>query len=71
MTEAPLSRQQIWRVRTYRDGRCINCGESRGDSPYKRFCVPCAIVARRRRQKRTGYKSWRPGGTGMKPLRIK
>lgn len=62
-----MLRQTKWKVKQYQRGNCINCGQPRGDSPYKRRCKACAAVDRERRERRDGCKPWVKGKPGRPP----
>ncbi len=63
-----MLRQTKWKVKMFQRGRCINCGEPRGDSPYKRKCRTCANEERQRHQKKYVMAPWKPGLRGRPPL---
>lgn len=65
-----LSKQQKYRVRLWKAGKCVACTKDRGDSPYLRTCVRCAVKRRKKERKARNYKSKaRPGQRGRTPLR--
>ena len=66
-----LTRQMRYKVIRYRLGQCINCGEARGDSPYKRLCQPCGKNSRKARRQKAGSKAWKAGSPGRPPLSAK
>lgn len=55
------SKQDRWRAKQRAAGRCVKCGQLRGQ--YKWRCDKCVAKAR----KRGGFKPWRPGGPGRTP----
>lgn len=63
-----LPRYMRYRIRRYREGKCINCGKKR-DGKYKSFCEACAGHRRRLEKKRRKEKfhQWKPGGRGRPP----
>ena len=63
-----FSPQYLWQVRQYRAGNCINCGQSRGRSLYKRRCKECGQKAAGWQRERTGSEKWKKGGRGRPPL---
>lgn len=64
-----LSKQQKYRVRLWREGRCVQCRRDRGDSPYLRLCVKCREKERRKERKKCGYGKKKAGERGRPPLR--
>ena len=64
-----LSKQQKYRVRLYAAGKCINCREDRGDSPYLRLCVKCREAERKKERRAKGYKKQAQGERGRPPMR--
>jgi len=66
-----LPRQAKWKVIRYRLGQCINCGNDRGPSPFRRICSPCGLSSTARKRKKLGRKAWKPGSPGRPPLRAK
>lgn len=67
--KACLDSQDIpWGVKMYRLGRCANCGDPRGDSPYKRFCIACRKRRSAKERKYHGSSAWREGKKGRRPL---
>ena len=66
-----LSRQMRYKVIRFRLGQCINCGNERGDSPYKRLCKQCGFVRRKARRQKMGSRAWKAGSPGRPPLSAK
>jgi len=65
-----LSRQMRYKVLNFRLGNCINCGDPREDSPFKRFCTKCGRVRRAQNRASRGNKAWRAGRPGRPPLKL-
>ena len=65
-----LSRQLRWKIIKFRSFSCINCGQSRGDSPYKRMCTVCGETRKKARRRKLGSKAWKPGRPGRPPLKV-
>lgn len=61
-------RQTKWKIKKYRNKRCINCGKLRGQSPYKRRCVKCAVRQRVKHGKAYNHIPWKPGMRGRPPM---
>jgi hypothetical protein len=64
-----LSRQKRYKIIRFRLGDCINCGDPRGDSPFKRVCEACGEERKKLRRKKLGSKAWKPGSPGRPPLK--
>jgi hypothetical protein len=62
------SRQSAWKVKQFRAGNCITCGQSRGNSPYKRRCVKCVVEERIRHQNKFILDNHQEGKRGRPPL---
>ena len=62
------SSQYAYQQRLKTAGKCIRCGQKRGDSPYSTFCVSCARKVRRAVRKKKGFKMWKKGKVGRPPL---
>ena len=67
----PVSRQREWQKKMRATGRCTICGKPQA----KDSATLCAVhqeihrkQARTRKQKRYGYRPWRPGSRGHAPL---
>ena len=65
-----LDRRLRYKIKMYRQARCINCGAKRKDSLFKRLCAACGNDARTTRRKRLGTKPWKEGSPGRPPLRV-
>jgi hypothetical protein len=54
------------------EGKCIWCGEPRGESTSTIYCeehlLAIRTASRNRMRKKTGCKPWRPGGRGRPPI---
>src|ERR1019366_10463181 len=66
MTSVKASKKYM--VARYREGKCINCGQSRRDSPFLRLCEPCGETRKKHRRAVRGFKPWKLGGRGRPPL---
>jgi hypothetical protein len=60
----------LWRARKLAEGKCVNCGQDRGESPYKNTCVECGGKPAKRRRRRLGGQRWREGKRGRPPLTV-
>lgn len=63
-----LSRPMRYRIRRFREGKCINCGAVRGEK-YKRYCDQCGEKRRRadKKRRKAKFHTWKPGGRGRPP----
>lgn len=66
-----LSRQRRYQVIRYREGNCVNCGDPRGTSKFKRLCEDCGESRKDLRRKKLGSKPWKAGSPGRPPLSSK
>lgn len=64
-----MTRQKRWKVVRYRMGKCVNCGQNRKPSPYKRLCSGCGEARKKKRRKARGNREWKPGSPGRPPLK--
>lgn len=60
-------RRKLYKIKMYRDGRCVNCGELRRESPFKRVCLECGKARTKQKRKYTGSKVWKEGTPGRRP----
>ena len=63
-----LDRRLRYKVIRYRENKCVNCGQSRAESPFKKFCVACGESRKLRRRKKLNSKPWKAGSPGRPPL---
>lgn len=68
MNELGISRQALYKVKRFQEGKCINCGKDRKDSPYKRLCARCMERIRHNAEKRLHMKPWKKGKRGRPRL---
>jgi hypothetical protein len=64
-----VDRRLRYKIRMFRKKRCVNCGQKRKDSLFKRLCKACGAAERVTRRKRLGWKPWKEGSPGRPPLR--
>ncbi len=64
-----LPRQKKWKIIRFRMGCCVNCGDERGDSPFKRVCNACGEARKKKRRRKLGSKAWKAGSPGRPPLK--
>ena len=62
------SPQRLWQAKQYALGNCINCGQVRAGSPYRKKCKACGAKPAMWARKRVGSKRWKKGGPGRPPL---
>lgn len=65
-----MSRQKRYKVIRFRLGLCVNCGDERGGSVFKRFCKKCGENKKKKRRKKLGSKPWKAGSPGRPPLQV-
>lgn len=63
-----MSRQKRYQVIQFRLGNCVNCGDLRGDSVFKRICAACGEARKAKRRKKLGSRPWQLGAPGRPPL---
>ncbi len=68
-TEA-MTRQKRYKVVRYRLGLCINCGDLREGSPFKKVCNKCGEDRKKKRRRKLGSKPWKAGAPGRPPLAV-
>jgi hypothetical protein len=62
-----MERRKKYKVVRFRLGLCVNCGDERGDSLFKRLCTKCAENKKKKRRKKLGSKAWKEGSPGRPP----
>lgn len=61
-----LSRQRLWQNKRLADGCCVRCGAKR--NLYAQRCDECQRKETARAREKTGFKPWKAGGRGRKPI---
>lgn len=63
-----LTRQERYRRRKIKEGKCTNCGNERPKtSPFVKMCVGCGESKRTAKRIATGAQAWKPNGPGRRP----
>lgn len=65
-----MTRQKRYKVVRFRMGLCVNCGDKRGESPFKRVCEDCGESKKTRSRRKLGSKPWKLGSPGRPPLAV-
>lgn len=61
-----LSRQRQWQNKRLAAGCCVRCGAAR--NLYAQRCDACQRKETERARAKTGFKPWKAGGRGRKPI---
>jgi ribosomal protein L37E len=62
-----MERRKKYKVIRFRLGLCVNCGDERGDSLFKRICAKCGENKKKKRRKKLGSRPWKEGSPGRPP----
>lgn len=64
--KSELSRQRLWQLKRVAEGKCPQCGSLKETKSF--LCPKCAKTNAIKRRERDGFKPWKEGSAGRRPI---
>lgn len=64
--KSELSRQRLWQLKRIAEGKCPQCGVAKEAKTF--LCPKCAKANAIRNREKSGFKPWKEGSKGRRPI---